>query len=314
MGPDTGELFVQALRRGAVEVIRLKVIIVGKDRVGKTSLKRSMLKQLFQQVAPSTPVANAELAVCEATNWREVGDKIKFLDQQIARVTVHVSQHRDVASAEVSEGLNSTRSEQTEGSQHADNEDEQESIDAQTVSSLIDNSINAEELKTAAALSEVIAHSIEEFRNDPQLMKQEASKFLITIWDFGGQEPLLPGQTHIITPGSFVLVVFNASEPLNDTAKSFVLPSPTSCPIPVHNFWMEKNYDAIALWARTLSLAGDEHHVSSALPTIVRWAYPRVQLHHPCFWLVHTQKMKKKGQNAYLSEKFCSKSFVKHII
>ena len=40
-----GELFVRALQQGFIEITRVKIVIVGKDRTGKTSFKKSLLNK-----------------------------------------------------------------------------------------------------------------------------------------------------------------------------------------------------------------------------------------------------------------------------
>ena len=107
MGSDVGELFVRALEQGSIEITRVKIVIVGKDRTGKSSFKRSLLNQKFQVCEASTPVAKAEVAVCEACNWRALHDKDQqFLDRQIARAAIH-AQHASNVNEAGSKGADS---------------------------------------------------------------------------------------------------------------------------------------------------------------------------------------------------------------
>ena len=111
MGSDVGELFVRALEQESIEMARVKIVIVGKDRTGKTSFKRSLLNEKFQVCEASTLVAKTEVAVCEACKWSALQDKDQqFLNRQIARAAIHAQHASNVNEA---------------GSKGADNEDEQ---------------------------------------------------------------------------------------------------------------------------------------------------------------------------------------------
>ena len=318
MGADAAELFVRALSQGKVEVSRVKMVIAGKDRTGKTSFKRSLLKLKFQIIEPSTPVAVAELAVCEASNWKLVNDKDKeFLDKQIARAAVH-------ANVSDSEDDNKYDNERT----YVDHQSEVEidvSIDQESTSTDTRQSdINTDkldeatdQLDEATVLTEEIARAITDFQSDPDLLKQEDSKVHVAMWDLGGQEPLLPGQGEAITPGCVICVVFNASEFLGDKAKSFYCPSADSKLIPINNHWIVTNYDAVALWASMTFLAGDVESLEGLLSGLHIGKSKGCA--SPVMLLIGThindadEEMIKK-QNEFLSKMFCNKAFQKHIL
>ena len=322
MGADAGELFVRALSQGAVEISRVKIVIAGRDRTGKTSFKRSLLKQKFQTSELSTPVAVAELAVCEASNWIFVSDKGKeFLDKQIARAAVHAS---SVSSENVlgGEDVNNYDKESTDygGRESTSTDIRESSRDVDELDEASDTrkgSVNTDKLDEATVLTEGIARAITDFQSDPDLLKDEDCKVHITIWDLGGQEPLLPGQGEVITPGCVVCVVFDSSKFLGDKAKSFYLPFGTSDPIPIDNHWIETNYDSVALWASMTFLAGDDgsceglsfgHHIGMskecASPVMLL-----IGTHAHCT----NSKMLQK-QNEFLSKMFCNKAFQEHVI
>ena len=309
MGADAGELFVRALSQGAVEVSRVKIVIVGKDRTGKTSFKRSLLKQKFQIIEPSTPVAMAELAVCEASNWRLVNDKDQeFLDKQIARAAMH-AMHDSSANVSGSEGE----------SQYEDGRADWPHLDSRVD---LDSTVGRESTSTDSresyvdeviVLTEGIARAIRDFQSDPDLLKKEDSKVHVTIWDLGGQEPLLPGQGQAITSGCVVCVVFNASQFLGDKAKSFYFPSADSEPIPMDNHWIETNYDAVSLWASMTFLAGDDDSREGL------YIGKSKDCASPVMFLIGTHvndadEEMIKQQNEFLSKMFRNKAFKQHIL
>ena len=320
MGADVGELFVRALSQGKVEVSRVKIVIAGRDRTGKTSFKRSLLKLKFQIIELSTPVAVEELAVCEVSNWILVNDKAKeFLDKQIARAAVH-------ANVLDSEDDNKYDNERT----YVDHQSEVEidvSVDRESTSTDARQSgINTDkldeatdQLDEATILTKEIARAITDFQSDPDLLKQEDSKIHVAMWDLGGQEALLPGQGEAITPGCVVCVVFNASEFLGDKAKSFYFPSADSKQIPfqIDNRWIVTNYDAVALWASMTFLAGDVESLEGLSSGLHIGKSKGCA--SPVMLLIGThindadEEMIKK-QNEFLSKMFCNKAFQKHIL
>ncbi|XP_062499687.1 uncharacterized protein LOC134177004 [Corticium candelabrum] len=309
MGANAGELFVRALSQGAVEVSRVKIVIVGKDRTGKTSFKRSLLKQKFQIIEPSTPVAMAELAVCEASNWRLVNDKDQeFLDKHIARAAMH-AKHDSSANVSGSEGE----------SQYEDGRADWPHLDSRVD---LDSTVGRESTSTdtresyvdeVIVLTEGIARAIRDFQSDPDLLKKEDSKVHVTIWDLGGQEPLLPGQGQAITSGCVVCVVFNVSQFLGDKAKSFYFPSADSEPIPMGNHWIETNHDAVSLWASMTFLAGDDDSREGLCIGKSK------DCASPVMFLIGTHvndadEEMIKQQNKFLTKAFRNKAFKKHIL
>ena len=309
MGPDVSELFVRALQRGpTTEITRVKIVIVGKDRTGKTSFKRSLLKQKFQVLELRTPVvARPEVAVCEACNWRVLHDKDEeLLDRQIARAAIHAQGSANV-NVSGSEDANQPNDENREiiHSQLGTNT----SRVSEATASIDDaeSSTGDDKLDEAIALTESIGRAIEQFKNDPDLLKQEASKVYYAIWDLGGQEVLLPGQQQAITPGSIVCVVFDARKYLDDIAQS-IHRSPTTLnkETQIPNVWIETNYDSVSLWASGTSLARIED-----------WRILELYA-SPVMFLIGThiaeasEEMIQK-QNAFLSKKFCDQQFTEHI-
>ena len=332
MGADAAELFVRALSQGKVEVSRVKIVIAGRDRTGKTSFKRSVLKMKFQIIEPSTPVAVAELAVCEASNWKLLSNKDEeFLDKQIARAAVDVP---TVSSANVS-GSQDDNKYDNDKTDYEDHHGEVElglpvdresaSTDTRESSNNTDkldevndreSSSDTDKLDEATVLTGGIARAIIDFQSDPDLLKQEDSKVHVAIWDLGGQEPLLPGQGEAITPGCVVCVVFNASEFLGDKAKSFYCPA-DSKPIPIDNHWIVTNYDAVALWSSMTFLAGDVESLEGLLSGLHIGKSKGCA--SPVMLLIGThindadEEMIKK-QNEFLSKMFRNKAFQKHIL
>ena len=326
MGPHVSELFVRALKRGpTTKITRVKIVIVGKDRTGKTSFKRSLLNQKFQDSELSTPVvARPEVAVCEACNWRVLHDKDEeLLDRQIARAAIHAQgtanvdesgsedanqtndENREIIHSQLGTNTSSEATAPIQDTASATNTDELDNKAAAAIDDA-ESSTGDDKLDEAIVLTESIGRAIEQFKNDPDLLKQEASKVYYAIWDLGGQEILLPGQQQAITPGSIVCVVFDARKYLDDIAQSFHCSSTTSEGTHIPNVWIETNYDAVSLWASGTFLARIED-----------W-YILEQYASPVMFLIGTHiaaasEKLIKDQNAFLSKKFCDQKFTEHI-
>ena len=219
MGSDVGELFVRALQQGSIEITRVKIVIVGKDRTRKPSFKRSLLNEKFQVCEASTPVAKAEVAICEACNWSALHDKgQEFLDRQIARAAIH-AQHASKVNEAGSKGADKSGNEdgQTANGQSGTNASKPSEVPASSqvtaiktktdkldkaAASIGDAKSNTsnDKLDKAIFLTEGISHAIKQFQSDPDILKQEESNVYHTIWDLGGQELLLSGQQEAIKP------------------------------------------------------------------------------------------------------------------
>ena len=327
MGPDVSELFVRALKRGpTTEITRVKIVIVGKDRTGKTSFKRSLLKQKFQDGELSTPVvARPEVAVCEACNWRVLHDKDEeLLDRQIARAAIHAQgtanvdesgsedanqpndENREIIHSQLGTNTSSEATAPIQDTASATNTDELDNKAAAAIDDA-ESSTGDDKLDEAIVLTESIGRAIEQFKNDPDLLKQEASKVYYAIWDLGGQEVLLPGQQQAITPGSIVCVVFDARKYLDDIAQSSHRSSTTLKETQIPNVWIETNYDAVSLWASGTFLARDEEdcHILE-------------QYASPVMFLIGTHIAEAseeliQDQNAFLFEKTLDQQFTEHI-
>ncbi|XP_062511769.1 uncharacterized protein LOC134187633 [Corticium candelabrum] len=328
MGSDVGELFVRALEQGSIEITRVKIVIVGKDRTGKSSFKRSLLNQKFQVCEASTPVAKAEVAVCEACNWRALHDKDQqFLDRQIARAAIH-AQHASNVNEAGSKGADNEDG-QTANGQFGTNTSKPRKATALSQDTAIktntdkldkaaasigdaESSTSNAKLDEAIVLTEGIGRAIKQFQSDRDILKQEESKVYYTIWDLGGQELLLPGQQQAITPRSIVFVVFDARKFLNDEAESSHRSSPDSEETPIPNMWIEKNYDALSLWASATFLARAKgHHLIDSLDKLLTCASPIMFLIGTHIAEVSEEMIQK--QNKFLSEKFFGQKFTEHI-
>jgi len=73
-GEFAKQLYEKALKDGSVNVYRSRILLIGQDRAGKTSLKKSLLGLPFDPQEKSTEGIQVNLSVCEieveqVRNW-----------------------------------------------------------------------------------------------------------------------------------------------------------------------------------------------------------------------------------------------------
>lgn len=86
-----------ALLEGKVKVCRARLLIIGQDRVGKTSLKKSLIGLPFNPEEPSTEVlemnsSKLEVNMEQVVEWKVISDgeveQVRPQDLSIARLVV----------------------------------------------------------------------------------------------------------------------------------------------------------------------------------------------------------------------------------
>ena len=79
-------LYEKALKEGSVNVYRGRVLLVGQDRAGKTSLKKSLLGLPFNPKEPSTEGIKVDPSVCEievdhVKSWNPTSERKASLEE-----------------------------------------------------------------------------------------------------------------------------------------------------------------------------------------------------------------------------------------
>ena len=94
-------LYEKALKEGSVNVYRGRVLLVGQDRAGKTSLKKSLLGLPFNPKEPSTDGIEFDPSVCEieieqVKNWNSASERKASLaefSEDISRMLAEKQYH-----------------------------------------------------------------------------------------------------------------------------------------------------------------------------------------------------------------------------
>ena len=96
------EAYEKALRDGSMKVYYGRILLIGQDRAGKTSLKKSLIGLPFNPDEPSTQgidvdPSNFEVDVNQVKNWQSVGKNKEGLlgrADHIAKVTIENLPHK----------------------------------------------------------------------------------------------------------------------------------------------------------------------------------------------------------------------------
>ena len=81
LGDNAKVLYEKALKDGAVNVYRGRILFIGQDRAGKTSLKKSLLGLPFDPKEQSTEGIEVDPSMCEIEvdqikNWRSTKENV----------------------------------------------------------------------------------------------------------------------------------------------------------------------------------------------------------------------------------------------
>ena len=89
-GPEAERAFQKAMESGKVKVYRGRIMLLGQDRAGKTSLKKSLLGFPFDPKEESTvgvevDRSKCELEVDEVRNWMPSKREMSEFEEELAR-------------------------------------------------------------------------------------------------------------------------------------------------------------------------------------------------------------------------------------
>ncbi|XP_065832214.1 uncharacterized protein [Oscarella lobularis] len=198
------------LEEGAVKVARVRVNVIGQDGVGKTCLVRLLLGEKFEEQASTCGIDFSKASVTMVKSHSSVAEGDAF-------------QWRLLSHKEHKEMLN-----QMYGS--AERKLEKQTEEHKNTSELFPNSSDSSEddkvdkplADNPSKLAQEHRNQIQEIVDDPTRIGNQSRVSLMTISDFGGQEPFLTAHAALMPSGalSMYVLVFNGAELLSDKAKS----------------------------------------------------------------------------------------------
>ena len=98
-GPVAKQLYEDALKDGSVSVCRARILIIGQDRAGKTSLKKSLLGQPFDPDEQSTDGIEVDPSECtievdQIKNWNPTGKNESCLGEYSEEISRMLAEKR----------------------------------------------------------------------------------------------------------------------------------------------------------------------------------------------------------------------------
>lgn len=270
-GIEAEHAFQQALKKGKVRVFRGRVMLIGQNRAGKTSLKKSLLGMTFDPGEPSTDgieidPSRFEVEVDRVMNWQLVKNE-KFTSEfadDIARLVVGELQRCDDEEEKPATGL-ATENVQCDVTQGAaapppqgnqvvtvpmpidDSPDPPSDIMSEDIPDLLPDPEFHIEIDTSGGVPEDVKALVAKYLQRQQSV-QEASdrETVVTIWDFAGQHLYYASHPVFLTPRAIYVLVYNMSKDLSAKMEPCVRQG-------VHDFIPhfsgdETNLDSIMSW------------------------------------------------------------------
>eukprot|EP00118_Oscarella_pearsei_P008453 m.43584 g.43584 ORF g.43584 m.43584 type:complete len:949 (+) comp33455_c0_seq1:137-2983(+) len=204
--PEAAALYESALAEGKKRVRKTRLFLFGPPRSGKTSLKRALLGQSFNQLEESTMAVDCSVNACvmepgQKTPWK-TRDQRAFKTREFEK---EVGKY-------VARGLRKKRQESAAASAAGEPSKEEITIGAQAMS-VLPETIIPDDIVTRIATS---------LRSqDSSAVRYDSDKStVINIWDLGGQALHRVLQTALVTSKAIYVLVVDLSKDFNGAAPS----------------------------------------------------------------------------------------------
>lgn len=238
-GPSARKAYQKALQQGKAQVRRIPVMLVGRDRSGKTSLKRSLKGERFNPHEESTVGIEVDPSHFQVST--EIWSSAHLGDNQSHG---HAFSYEHHAARFICGNLKAELS----------SRDPTEKTTTDYQDSLHLPSIEEEHILHLERLHPVpdeIA-SLTKRLLDLQTENEEKEIFSV-LWDFGGQSVYYATHPIFLTPRAIYLLVYDMSRDPNDVAV------PAENTLGNNPFSVQRNVDTLELWLSSISLLAFEN-------------------------------------------------------
>ncbi|XP_033099852.1 uncharacterized protein LOC117103422 [Anneissia japonica] len=264
-GPEALEAFNDALAEGETEVNQGKTVFLGLERVGKTSTIKSFLRNIFDPNEGITD-AIANTTVCthewhDELNWEETSPEhsgasdmyeVKMADA-IAKTILENQTKKNVVQVTEQSVLSPTTAEtkynqgQSSSNVDARNAKIESDIEKQTKTQMRPENISHRQMKEVPeSIANEIQNVLKFTRDATGDWRKSGNKFIMNIWDFGGQPIYHVIQRIFMVSFAIVCVVFNLEDDLDAPAK---VRDPTTGKMYQHRM---TNLQFILYWIRSV--------------------------------------------------------------
>ena len=196
----------KAVQEGKTRVIRVPVMFIGQARSGKTSLKKSLKGEKFNDKEPSTDgierdpsyfsVTNEIMSLEETGEDLDVESAVSF-NNRVAQIMAHEMK----GSGEQSDAKNDNVA-QPEGNMAEWTEEQSVKLFETDKESRSDNRFEEVPEKTAVCFEKIVNES----------SKENEDKVFFTLWDFGGQSVYYATHPIFLTGKAIYLLVYDLSK------------------------------------------------------------------------------------------------------
>ncbi|XP_068753968.1 uncharacterized protein [Montipora capricornis] len=290
-GPEAVYAFQKALQTGKCKVYRGRIMLLGQDRAGKTSLKKSLLGLPFDPWQESTVGVEVDPSTCEievdrVINWtpskRKKLEESEF-EEEIARLIA-----KDLAQTEANKKNETAAESQFEQVQRSNLEEEVEdqenleppsnepeswsyvdqkseiaeevgkSKDEGPVEKSNELELNIDNATVPNNVADLVVHYLQDQRLEDEIKTKEV---ILTLWDFAGQHLYYAAHSVFLSQRAVYVLVYNLNKNLLAEAKSCCRQGINE--ILLDNFNNESNLDNLVSWLVSVhsirSVAGDAH-------------------------------------------------------
>ncbi|CAH3178757.1 unnamed protein product [Porites evermanni] len=262
-----------ALKDGAVNVYRGRVLLIGQDRAGKTSLKKSIIGLPFNPKEKSTDgievdPSKFQLDVDEVRNWQPIDERKQGLlgcSKDVAqlvteRMYTDIPVNRDWVLEELrgeailqSDDNKNRKQVETDGEKEGVSlvnqvcDPNEDSVGEPTLTGP-DHELLVDTTSPPAEIRERAVQLIKELQDAD--FKAEESVVSVELWDFAGQHLYCASHPVFLSSRALYILVCNLSKSLHDTAKPCVRQG--SREVDLENPNGETNLENLLSWLSTV--------------------------------------------------------------
>ncbi|XP_068692367.1 uncharacterized protein [Montipora capricornis] len=278
-GPKALEAYKKALKEGMTRVKRIPIMLIGQDRSGKTSLKKSLRGIRFNPDESSTVGIDVDPSYFKVTTetWK-IGETDQGANKEVATSYEHniallvvenlkeqelISEERTVDKSADSEKfpLNFTLSAQTETAKDPSFETDDKSLEFHSLESI--NSLPSSDIP------EDIETLIKKLREEADKI-EEGDDIYSVLWDFAGQSVYYETHSLFLTPKAIYLLVYDLSRDPSERAKP--VKKQGVFKKTEDKYSTRTNHDYLDYWMTSVALLsspGEDHAVHSASTSTV---------------------------------------------
>ncbi|XP_068754007.1 uncharacterized protein [Montipora capricornis] len=290
-GPKAVYAYQSAMQTGKVKVYRGRIMLLGQDRAGKTSLKKSLLGLPFDPWQESTVGVEVDPSTCEievdqVINWtpseRKKLEESEF-EEEIARLiakdlvqTEADKKNETAAESQFEQVQKSSLEEEVEDQENLElpsnepelwsymdqNSEMTEEVGKSKDEALVEKSNEIELIIDTATLPNNIANRVVRYLQDLRLEDEIKTKeVILTLWDFAGQHLYYAAHSVFLSQRAVYVLVYNLNKDLLEEAKPCCRQGLND--ILLDNFNNESNLDNLLSWMVSVhcirSVAVDAH-------------------------------------------------------